>query len=67
MEKETKTVKKAVAKKAVVKKTRTPKKIDVVEEIIDDVEEIEEVIEVEEVNIKRKHQTNKRFSFRRWL
>lgn len=53
MEKETKTVKKAVAKKAVVKKTRTPKKIDVVEEIIDDVEEIEETVEVEELKPKK--------------
>ena len=48
MKKDTKTV-----KKAVVKKAKTPKKIEVVEEIIDDVEEIEEVIEVEEVKPKK--------------
>ena len=53
MEKETKTVKKATVKKATVKKARTPKKIEVVEAIIDDVEEIEEVVEVEEIKPKK--------------
>ena len=53
MEKETKTVKKATVKKATVKKARTPKKIEVVEAIIDDIEEIEEVVEVEEIKPKK--------------
>ena len=48
MEKETKNTKKASVKKTTVKKTRTPKKIEVVEEIKDEIE-VEETIEVEEV------------------
>ena len=53
MEKETKntkktTVKKTAVKKDTTKKARTPKQIEVVEAIVDDVE-VEETIEVEEV------------------
>ena len=48
MEKETKNTKKTSVKKTTVKKARTPKKIEVVEAIIDEVE-VEETVEVEEV------------------
>ena len=48
MEKETKNTKKTSVKKTAVKKAKTPKKIEVVESIIDEVE-VEEIVEVEEV------------------